>query len=653
MKRLFVVTALIASSQLQAQTVPQEGKDTLENLTLSASKFSAKTTETGKVVVTINRQQLEKAGSRDLSQVITEMGGVFINGYTNNAGKDKSIYLRGGKVDYTLITVDGIPVYDASGIGSNFDIRYIPVDAVERVEILKGSQSTLYGSDAIAGVINIITRKGGTKPFSGSGVINYGSYNTLRANAGINGAIKALDYNLAFTHFSTDGFSEAKQPATATQAFDKDWYKQNSLQANIGVQVAKGFRVQPFLRYSKNSGALDNDAFVDERDFEYDATNLQTGVKNSISIGRAQVAVLYQLNKTSRNYLDDSTQSRNGFYRFSQSAYKATEHFAEAFVVYPFSFFKLTAGGDFRSAGTDYSATQISAFGSSKVAQSADSVKQTQSSLYAALNFTKDVFSIEGGGRFNHHSEYGSNVAFNINPSVLLAKEVKLFANLSSGYKTPSLYQLFSVYGNKDLKPETSLNLEGGAQFFFDDGKGQVRVTYFDRAVKDVIAFFYNPATFRSSYINQDKQNDHGIEIDGSLQLTERLQLRAFYSFVDGRVTTKQGGKDTTYFNLLRRPRHTLNTTLGWQATPSFFTSLNVNAVGKSQDLYFDPVTFASQPVTLKPYTLINVYAEYGLLQNRLKLFADARNVLDQTYSDIYGYNTAGFAAHGGVRFRF
>ncbi|HEY1022672.1 MAG TPA: TonB-dependent receptor plug domain-containing protein, partial [Flavisolibacter sp.] len=367
--------------------------------------------------------------------------------------RTKAFTCGGGKVDYTLITVDGIPVYDASGIGSNFDIRYIPVDAVERVEILKGSQSTLYGSDAIAGVINIITRKGGTKPFSGSGVINYGSYNTLRANLGINGAVKVLDYNLAFTHFSTDGFSEAKQPATATQVFDKDWYKQNGIQANMGVQAAKGIRIQPFLRYSKNSGALDNDAFVDERDFEYDAKNLQAGVKNLISIGKAQVNVLYQLNKTRRNYLDDSTQSRNGFYTFSQSAYKATEHFAEAFVVYPFSVFKLTAGGDFRASGTDYSATQISAFGASKAAQSADSVKQTQSSLYAALNFTQDAFSIEGGGRFNHHSEYGSNVAFNINPSVLLNKEVKLFANLSSGYKTPSLYQLFSVYGNKDLKP--------------------------------------------------------------------------------------------------------------------------------------------------------------------------------------------------------
>src|SRR5947209_56540 len=166
MKKIFVVTALFIGSQLHAQ-------DTLDNVTVTASKYSTKTTETGKVVVTISRQQIEKAGSRDLAQVITELGGVFINGYTANAGKEKNIYLRGAKVDYTLITVDGIPVYDASGIGSNFDIRNISVDEVDRIEILKGSQSTLYGSDAIAGVINIITRKGGAKQISTNGVLEY------------------------------------------------------------------------------------------------------------------------------------------------------------------------------------------------------------------------------------------------------------------------------------------------------------------------------------------------------------------------------------------------------------------------------------------------------------------------------------------------
>jgi vitamin B12 transporter len=649
MRKLFIVTALIASSQLQAQTL-QERKDTLENVTLTASKFSAKTTETGKVVVTINRQQLEKAGSRDLSQVITELGGVFINGYTNNAGKDKSIYLRGGKVDYTLITIDGVPVYDASGIGSNFDLRYIPVDIVERVEILKGSQSTLYGSDAIAGVINIITRKGGTKPFSVSGVVNYGSFRTWRANAGVNGSVKNFDYNLAFSHFSTDGFSEAQQPATASSTYDKDGYKQNSVQANFGVQAAKNFRIQPFLRYSKNSGALDNDAFVDELDFDYDAKNLQAGVKNILGLGKAQLNVLYQFNRTQRGYVDDSTLSRNGFYSYNQSAYKAGEHFAEAFVVYPFNRFRLTAGSDFRSSHTDYTALQVSPFGTAKPTQSGDSVKQSQVGLYAALNYNVNQFNIEGGGRFNQHSEYGHNVAFNINPSYFIKHRVKLFANVSSGYKTPSLYQLFSVYGNRDLQPESSLNLETGAQVFAKNGKDNLRVTYFNRRVKDVIAFFYNPATFSFSYINQNKQRDYGIEVDGSLTLADKIQLRAFYSYVDGKITTQQGGKDTTYFNLLRRPRHSGNVFIGAQVTNVLYASLNLNAIGKRQDVFFNP---GAQDIQLKSYLLVNFYTEYALLQSRLKLFADLRNVFDETYSDIYGYNTAGFTAYGGIRFRF
>lgn len=660
MRKFFVVTALIIGSQLQAQVLPTQRKDSLENVTLTANKFSAKTTETGKVVITINRQQLEKAGSRDLSQVITELGGVFINGSNSNAGKDKSIYLRGAKVDYTLITVDGIPVYDATGIGSNFDIRSIPVDMVERVEILKGSQGTLYGSDAIAGVINIITRKGGDKPFSVSGVANYGSYGTLRTNATVSGVVKAFDYNIGYAFFDTKGFSEAQRPSGTAANYDADGFRQHGVQATFGIQASKHFRLQPFLRYSNNKGDLDNGAFIDEKDFSYTGKNLQTGVKNTLEIGKGQLSVLYQFNRTRRNYLDDSIRSRNGYYTFEQSAYKAGEHFAEAFVVYPFRAFRLTAGSDYRSSNTDYQSLTVEppfppyspTATISKSVRSGDSVKQKQVGVYAALNYASGSFAMEGGGRYNHHSEYGRNFAFNVNPSFFLQKRVKVFANLSSGYKTPSLYQLFSEYGNRQLQPETSLNLEGGAQVFSEDKKGNVRLTYFNRRISDAIAFFYNATTFRSSYINQDKQRDHGVEVDGQYNFSDRFQVRAFYSYVDGKITTKQGGKDTTYFNLLRRPKSTLNVFFGTQITKAFYASLNVNSVGEREDVYFDPATFASRSITLDPYTLVNVYLEYGFVQNRLKLFADLRNVLDKNYSDIYGYNTARFNAYGGVRFR-
>lgn len=647
MRKFFAVTALFAGSHLFAQ-------DTLENVTLTANKFSTKTTETGKVVITINRQQLEKAGSRDLAQVITELGGVFINGYANNAGKEKNIYLRGARVDYTLITVDGIPVYDASGIGSNFDIRNFSVDQVERIEILKGSQGTLYGSDAIAGVINIITRKGGTGPVAANGVLQYGSYNTWRGNAGISGAVSKFDYNINYSHFSTKGFSEAERPFNATKAFDRDRFAQNNVQANFGIQATRALRIQPFVRYNQNKGALDNDAFVDETDFTYTGKNLQTGVKNTYTVGAGQLNVLYQFNKTQRNYLNDSVDVP-GYYRFDQSGYKAAEHFAEAFWVQSFAGVKLTVGADLRASDYNYTAVQknIYSLAVQRTNLSGDSINQNQVGAYAALHYTRQNFSVEGGGRYNHHSEYGSNFAYNINPSYFLKKSVKVFANLSSGYKTPSLYQLFSQYGNKALKPETAINAEGGVQVFSNDGKASLRATYFNRRVKNVIAFFYNPATFRSSYINQDKQHDYGIDLDGSLNLTEKIQVKVFYSYVDGKVTTKQGGKDTTYVNLLRRPKSTANIFVGTQITPRLYASLNLNAVGERRDVYFDPVTFVSRPVSLPSYTVVNFSAEYGFFKNRLKLFADLRNLFDESYADVFGYNTAGFNAYGGVRFRF
>jgi len=655
MKKFFAVAAIFISSQLLAQK-----EDTLQNVTLTANKFSTKTTETGKVVITINRQQIEKAGSRDLSQLITELGGVFINGYTNNEGKDKSIYLRGGKVDYTLITIDGIPVYDASGIGSNFDIRNIPVDNVERVEILKGSQSTLYGSDAIAGVINIITRKGGNKKFAVNGVAHYGSYNTWRANAGINGTVKKFDYNVGYSHLSTKGFSEAAQPYNATSTFERDRYHQNSVQANFGLQATSTIRIQPFFRYSKFKGDLDNGAFIDELDYTSSTTNWQTGVKNTIGVGKGQVNMIYQLNKTERDYLDDSTRSRNGYYTYNNYSYKAAEHFAEAFLVYPFDNLKLTAGVDFRSSNTDYNSVAVDPGFPPFVPQSiiktgtsGDSIKQNQFGIYAALNYTNKNFSIEGGGRFNNHSEYGSNFAWNINPSYFINRSLKLFANLSTGYKTPSLYQLFSIYGNKDLKPETSVNIEGGAQVFSKDGKANVRATYFNRNVKDVIFFFPLPVDPYGRYINQDKQKDHGIEIDGSVNLSEKIQLKAFYSYVTGNVTTTQAGKDTAYFNLLRRPKTTIQLFLGTQITKTLYASLQLNNIGERQDVYYDPGTFAQKSITLKTYTLVNFYTEYSFLQNRLKLFADLRNIFDESYTDVYGYNTAGFNAYGGIRFHF
>jgi vitamin B12 transporter len=172
----------------------------------------------------------------------------------------------------------------------------------------------------------------------------------------------------------------------------------------------------------------------------------------------------------------------------------------------------------------------------------------------------------------------------------------------------------------------------------------------FKRNVEDVIAFFYDPATFQSKYINQDKQDDKGFELDAKIY-AGKFSISALYSYVDGEITTKQNGKDTSYFNLLRRPKSTLNFSLGAQLTPKIYVSTQFNVVGKSRDIYFDPNTFQAVDIHLDNYFLLNFYAAYSLMNDKLKIFADIRNITDKTYTDVYGYNTAGFNAYGGIRF--
>lgn len=656
-KKIFIAAAVLFSNQLSAQRPSGSARDTTKDLNevfVTANKFPNKTLLTGKVVTVIDRDQLEKSGGKDLSQVLNEQAGLYINGANSNLGKDKSIFLRGAKIDHTLITVDGVPLYDPSGIGSNFDIRLLSIDNIERIEILKGSQSTLYGSDAIAGVINIITKKDNKKPLVPSGMLSFGSFNTLHANAGLSGRNEKIDYNISYTYYKTDGINEAEDTIRTPHKTDKDGYEQHSVAASFGIHPVEKVSIRPYLRYTRIRGDIDQGAFTDELDYRYTSENVQFGLKNEFDLGKAKLNILYNYSNTKRDYVDDSTESINGFATYSHGVYSGREHFAEGFVVYPMSKnIKLTAGVDFRSANTSQSFSSLSFFGPYKSEMSKDSVKHNQTGVYAAVVLNDPGgFSAEVGGRYNHHSIYGSNGVFNFNPSYLLNKQWKIFVNISSGYKVPSLYQLYSEYGNKDLKPEKALTFEGGLQFFAKENRAMARVTYFNRYVKDLVYFYTDPNTYASYYINQDKQKDHGFELEIKVALGKKASLKLFYTWLDGAITTRNNGKDTTYFNLIRRPKSSMGLNLGSNFGKCFYASTNLLLTGERTDLTYDmfynPVT-----VKLKSFVLWSAYAQYSFLKDRLKVFVDLQNITNAKYSEVYGFNAMGFSATGGVRFAF
>jgi len=616
-KSFFVVTAVFVSSQLIAQQ--DTSARSLDEVVITATKSSVKQSQTGKVITVIDRTTLDQSAGKDLSQLLTEQAGIVINGATSNPGKDKSFFLRGAKNDYTVILINGLPVTDASGVTGAFDLRLIPIEQIERIEILKGAQSTLYGSNAIAGVINIITRKGADKPAQLFGILSAGSYSSYKANAGLAGSSDNLQYQVGFIHNETKGISEAKD-TNAIKTFDKDGFNQNGVYMNMDGEVLKGLHLKPWFRYNFFKGGYDNGSFSDDAS-RYTSSVLSAGAAAEWSFTKGTIVGQFGYDETSRDYFSATYNS--------SSLFKGRNKAAEIYATFNVSeHFRLLAGIDHRNQHSLDSNARIT-------------------SPYLSL-FINNIhhFSLETGARYNKHSRYGDNFTYSINPSYLVNNKVKLFANVASAFRAPALSELYSPFGgNPDLKPEKSTTFEGGAQTSI--GMADVRAVYFHRETKNVI--IYGPSF---TLINLDKQKDHGFELESSVHINKKLQLKLFYTFVDGEVTTKKNNKDTSYFNLIRRPKHSLGLTAGYQATSRWFISTNIYNYSKRKDIFFDVSSFSSNPVEMKSYLLWNLYTEYSFVPRRLKLFADVKNILDKDYYEVYGYSTQGFTVTAGISFK-
>jgi vitamin B12 transporter len=593
---------------------------TLQEVTVTATKFAKSQSETGKVLTIIDQDQLKVNAGKDLSQVLNEQVGLFINGANSNPGKDKTVYMRGAKGEYTLILLDGVPLNDPSSIGGGaYDLRLISLNQVERIEILKGNQSTLYGSNAIAGVINIISKKEGLKPITGTGTLSYGSFNTLRGLVNVSGGLSKLSYWVGGSRLSSNGISEAKD-TMGNQNFDRDGYTQNAFNGSITLRPVKSLQIQPYFRWSEFDGGYDGGPFADSKN-NYTSSLLNVGIHSEYNFQKGTLHVFYGYDKSNRDYEDND-------YGVIYS-YKGKFHHGEFFLNYDVNKkLQLLSGIGFQSWHMrDDAAIK-------------PNPSVTLISPYASL-FVRNVkgFSTEVGGRYNYHTEYGNNFTFSVNPSWMIRKSVKIFLSVSSGFKAPSLQQLYGQFGaNPELKPEKSLSGEGGVQFFMKSNL-DFRVVGFQRKIEAVI--FY---AFPEGYINQDKQVDHGVDVEGNWAINSQCKAKAFYSYVNGSIVSNG---DSGPNNLYRIPRHTLGTTMSYQILKGWLISVNFKIVGKRIDVFYNSQTFTNDQVSLKAYQLLDFYTEVSV--GKFKLFMDSKNLLNQNYFEVYGYSVLPLNVQGGM----
>lgn len=615
-----------------AQTAQKAVSDTLklDKIVITASKIPLSQRETTKPVIIIDRQQIERNSGRDLSQILNLQSGIRVNDSYGAPSNGRILYMQGAAAQHTLILLDGFPISDPSGVGGLFDLRLLPTNNLERIEIIKGSQSTLYGTDAIAGVVNLISKKGGEESIGGYGDFSYGSYHSLNSSLGVNGsASNSVKFTLNYNRESAKGFSAAKDP-DQSGTFGSDGYKLNAFYGKLDLTIADGIIISPFLKYSRNEGDYDDGAFQDA-DNEYLLNMFNPGVQAELLHKNLRMNGGYHFTRTERSFLS----------QFGENEFEGRFHNADVFANYSFSDrVQFLAGVHFQ----DFTIP---------IAEAGEPDRNAQIiSPYATLYLKNPGgFSAEFGYRLNNHTEYGNNSTFSFAPAWTVTDELKIFGSISSGFKSPTLDELFGPFGaNPDLNPQRSLYFNIGAESYLLKQSLKLTAQYFTREIDDLIVF-----SFDQGYINRDRQDDYGIELTADWIINSQLTAGTWYNFIDGEITTvDEQGQEITQSNLIRRPKHSFGVNLGWQATDRFFIRTDGEYNGERSDLYFNPDNnFAQEDIPLDAYTLVNLYAEYSLSQNGVTIFSDVKNLLNSDFTEVYGFNTTGIAVKGGVRVRF
>ena len=624
---LLATTTLVLGQQKDNNQKNYDSLFSLDEVIITANKIEQKQNATGKVVTVINAQQISLNAGRSIAQILNEQTGLYLPGALSNIGTVPSIYMRGASSGRTLILIDGIPVGDPSMISNEFDLNLVPLDQVDHIEILKGAQSTIYGSDAIGGVINIITKSNSHSSWTGS--YSSGTYGTNKFDVQHTHTFKKLNFIAGYENQSAKGFSSAFDKNN-TGLFDKDGYHNKSWFLNLNYTINPFWNLKAYTRKTSYAADVDYGAFKDDKDEYFNNATKMSGITLKYKKGTTSFQLQYQFSTQDRNYLNDSVDKTYTIYEKNQ--YWGKSHFADAFFNKNISKnIQWIIGSDFR-----YGSYKQDYFSKSKWGPYSGNFKDTfqyQNAVYTSflIHSNNNKWLLELGARYNHHSRYGGNETYTASPSYKIDDKNRLIASVSNGYKVPSLYQLSY---NSALAPEKSLNTELGIEH--KSNKVFARAVYYNRVIDNGIDYNY----VNYNYFNFIQQKVNGIELEFNWKATQKHNFTANYTFMNGQETNQNRVTtvDTiTYNYLLKRPKHSGGISWLYQANNRLNFIVSVRYTSKRYDIG----GYAAPDVLLEYFTLVNTHISYKL-NKRWMLFVDGQNIGNKEFQEINGYNTMG-----------
>ena len=609
----FTMTGIFSSATAQTTTTD------VERLTVTGSRLALGRAELAAVSTVIDQQEIARSGALQLTDLLRALPGVTI-AQSGGSGALTEIRLRGSETNHLLVVIDGVIANDI-GQGSTIDLAHLSAANIARIELLRGAQSALWGSGAVAGVLNITTTAALNNGSRVQAKVGAGTQGTTTGSASAGGQDGALQFNAYANWLNTDGDN------IALTGNEDDGYRNITTGGSLRWQADDAHTVSANVRlvdYASDFDAID----AITTGLPIDADNVTDGKQINALLGW-----IFSPQKSAYS------STVHGSYRKDENDSVAAKRYDGGTTGERFQLTWLNryTYHDWQIAGgLEYLTRQFSQRGLADFGDPNQQQQDHTSSVFAEIGgpLVSDVV-LSLSGRFDNNTEFDNAFSYRAGVNWAVNDAYSVFTSVSQAVKTPSFTERFGYYpqtfvGNPDLKPETSQQWEAGARAVFTSAL-QGQLSFFSTQLEDEInGYVYNPETFITTAENRQTDSEReGVEAEFTYQHND-LTVRSSYSYID----TQQAGDDE-----LRRANH--------QAAVSVLAPLPINGVsfyakvaytGTRKDIFYPPYPATAQTVNLSAYTIVDVNLTYPISDSwSATLRVD--NLLDETYQDIVGFS--------------
>ena len=633
---LFGAVLTLSATSLFTQAVTAAETE-IQEVLVSASLVPIAAKRSANAITVIDREQLSNRAALSVSDLLRDVPGLAVS-RSGVQGSQTQIRARGAEANHLLVLIDGVEANDPSQ-GDELNWGTLSADDIERIEVIRGPQSSMRGSDAIAGVVNIITRSA-DEPYSAKLFTETGSFSTQRSGFSVGGIKGDLNVRLGVSTTDTEGDNVSRT------GNEKDGYENTSINFKAGYKVSEELNVSFAARQSDGFNEFDADSdfdgFVEDRDRVSEFRNNTMRVQGDYASanGRWQhKLVIAQSSNDNEAFADgilgNVTASTKDQYQYIGSMFwnQATQRISVLA----------------EREEEDYQQRGPLNWG---LNPNQDRERNTDSFAIEYRTDITDALTLAASGRYDDNSEFESANTMRVEAVYQISDSTRLRSAYGTAVKNPTFSERFGFYtnfiGNPNLDPEESTSWELGVDMELAPAALILSATLFDSELENEInGFVYDPATFGFTSANKDGVSKRqGIELTASATLTDDLSINSAYTYTDSVESDGAGG----YIDEVRRARHTGSLNVAWQATENLHINANTQFNGSQTDLYFPPFPTPSQTVTLDTYTLVNVTANYSATE-RLDIYVRLDNLLDDDYEEVFGFQTLGFGANLGFRF--